>query len=634
MTRRELPKTRDALNAAAANSQIDYFLPTNEVADYYFAKITDGNVPNFRGKLLDYYIEATDLRGNIHKSEIQHVFVEDDNGEGGGGTDPDPVVTISPANPTNADAITISYNPADRVLASAPQVYIHIGRNGYQDRITPRPAMTLVDGKWTYTLAAWPGTTELNMVFTGNAEGDNSQPWDNNGGQNWNFAVSPASGTAPDTPVNLSANATGPTTVSLTWDAVAGASSYVIYRDVDEIANSTTASFNDGGLLPETSYSYTVAARNSFGDSAPTSPAVASTPGLGPPPATPTGLTAVATSDTTILFSWSASAGAVDYIVYRNGEAIGATAALTWNDAGRVPSTTYHYALAARNAAGTSVAAESVEATTPASPPPSSEPIPFTLDGVADFPGYRLSNPGMTIYAAVRGNLLYVATWSPGEAGNDHFIMVGDTALGSATTPAPWGKAGTTAVPTGKPYLAAESSNDYISWLNTNGATTQSARAPGQQMEGTIRIDQAFGSSPENLYLAALAYQTADGGILGAQAPASITDNGNVDPGELLMIPLEALRDEDANGSFDRLEPGKGFVITSHAKTGDRFSITWNCFPGRSYHIETSDDMIASSWETVPGSAMAAGASQMSATLNIELEPTDLKRFFRVALVP
>jgi hypothetical protein len=70
MTRRELPKTRAALNAAAANSQIDYFLPTNEVADYYFAKITDGNVTGFRGKLLDYYIEATDLRGNLHKSEI------------------------------------------------------------------------------------------------------------------------------------------------------------------------------------------------------------------------------------------------------------------------------------------------------------------------------------------------------------------------------------------------------------------------------------------------------------------------------------------------------------------------------------------------------------------------------------
>ena len=58
MSKRELPKTREALNAAAANSQIDYFLPVqaDAVADYYFAKITDTNLSGFRSKLLDYYI--------------------------------------------------------------------------------------------------------------------------------------------------------------------------------------------------------------------------------------------------------------------------------------------------------------------------------------------------------------------------------------------------------------------------------------------------------------------------------------------------------------------------------------------------------------------------------------------------
>jgi hypothetical protein len=256
------------------------------------------------------------------------------------------------------------------------------------------------------------------------------------------------------------------------------------------------------------------------------------------------------------------------------------------------------------------------------------------LDGVADFPGYLLTSPGMTIYAALRGNLLYVATWSPGQFGNDHFIMVGDSALASPTTASPWGKAGLTSLPSGKPFLAAESSNSFIDWFNTNGAAAQSARATGQQMEGVIRIDQAFGTAPENLHLAALAYQTTDGGILGSQAPAMVADNGNVDPNELLMIPLAALRDEDANGSYDRLETGKGFVITSHAKTGNQFTITWNCFPGRSYQIQTSDDLTAASWQTVSGSALTADPSQMSATLNIDLEPTDLKRFFRVVLLP
>lgn len=78
MTKRVLPRTQSELNAAANNSQINYFMTSPELADYYFAKVTNATVPGFRGKLLDYYLEATDTRGNASKSDIQHVFVEDD----------------------------------------------------------------------------------------------------------------------------------------------------------------------------------------------------------------------------------------------------------------------------------------------------------------------------------------------------------------------------------------------------------------------------------------------------------------------------------------------------------------------------------------------------------------------------
>jgi hypothetical protein len=544
MTRRELPKSREALNAAAANSQIDYFLPTNEVADYYFARIDDTKLPNFRGKLVDYYIEATDARGNLHKSEIQHVFVADDAGNEVGS---DPVVTISPQFPSDTDSVTITYNPTGRALAAAPQVYLHVGRNGFQNRITPRPAMTLSGGKWTYTIPAWPGTTQLNFVFTGNDESGSSQPWDNNGGQNWNFTVSPASGTQPATPANLSASATGPTGILLGWDAVPGATSYVVYRGAVEIANPTASSYQDNGLLPETSYTYSVAARNSSGTSAPTSV---------------------------------------------------------------------------------------VQASTSAAPATSPEPIPFVMDGSVDFSGYQLSSPGMVLHAALRGTVLYVSTWAPGGFGNDHFVIVAANPLPGATSPAPWSKAGTMAVPAGTPFLAAENDNAYIHWFDTNGAITQTARANGQRMEGTINVAEAFGTLPANLHLAALAYQTSNNGILAAQAPSMVIDNGNVDPGEWLAMPLEALRDEDANGVYDRLESTRGFMITSHGKTGNQFVITWNCFPGRNYRIETSDRLTPDSWETVTDSNFTAGPLQLSATHTIALDPTTQQQFFRVVLVP
>ena len=166
-----------------------------------------------------------------------------------------------------------------------------------------------------------------------------------------------------------------------------------------------------------------------------------------------------------------------------------------------------------------------------------------------------------------------------------------------------------------------------------DGAETATARAAGQQMEGTVDLAAAFAALPQDLYLAALAYQTADSGILGAQAPAMVTDNGNVDPDELLRIPLEALRDEDANGVYDRLESGAGFLITSHERSGGSFSLTWNAFPGRSYIVQGSATLHPESWQNLDNVTASPVALSCSSTvpINPALEPV---KFFRVLLVP
>jgi hypothetical protein len=545
MTKRVLPNSQAALNAAANNSQINYFITPPELADYYFAKVTNPDLPGFRGKLVDYYVEAIDNRNNVRKSDIQHVFVEDDGNPDPG--EPHQVVTTSPAAPTECAPVTITYDPTGRNLEGATQVYIHIGRNLWQNRVTPRPAMTLVGTKWEYTYNPLPGTTVIDVDFTSAPE-NGSGVWDNNGGADWHFAT--------------------------------------------------------------------------------TSCAVVD------PPALPANPVATVTSSSIIQFDWDDTPGATFYTVRRGGVEVATTTESTWFDIGRAPGTTYSYTVSAGNGAGSSAETSPVTATTAPETGGVAEPIPFVMDGTADFPGYQLSNPGMTIYAALRGNLLYVATWAPGAAGNDHFVMVGGSALASATTIAPWAKAGTTALPVASPFLAAESSGSYIGWFNVDGAVTTTARTDGQQMEGTVDLAKAFTSMPADLYLTALAYQTADSGILGSQAPAMVTDNGNVDQGELLRIPLEALRDEDANGVYDRLEPGKDFVITQSSRAGNTFSITWKCFPGRSYQIQTSDDLSSGSWSDVPEGLVAASATALSASHDVALNPADLKRFFRVMLVP
>jgi hypothetical protein len=117
MTKRDLPNDSGSLNTAADNGQIDYFPQalSPEMADYYFAHIASSNLPGYKGELLDYYIEATDLRGNVHKSDVQHVFVEDD-----GVADGSVVTFGDDANDCNP--ISVKYEAGGGVLNGATAI--------------------------------------------------------------------------------------------------------------------------------------------------------------------------------------------------------------------------------------------------------------------------------------------------------------------------------------------------------------------------------------------------------------------------------------------------------------------------------------------------------------------------------
>lgn len=87
----------------------------------------------------------------------------------------------------------------------------------------------------------------------------------------------------PDTPGNVVANPTGPNRVEITWDAAPRALTYNVTRIVDGNLSVVGTSvkelkFDDSGLQPNTSYSYTITAVNAVGESAPTDPYLAITP--------------------------------------------------------------------------------------------------------------------------------------------------------------------------------------------------------------------------------------------------------------------------------------------------------------------------------------------------------------------
>jgi hypothetical protein len=277
MTKRTLPSTAAALTAAANNSQIQYFSQAVSpvVADYYFAKIDNTSFPNFRNHLFDYYIEATDARGNVSKSDIQHVFVADDaggtgGGGGGGGTTTGPVVT-SPSMPVAGQPVTIIYTGT---LASGASVNIHHGYNGGNWTTLPGVPMTKEGSAWKYTYTIPSTATNIAMVFNFNGQ----NPWDNNGGNNYNFSTTNAPPTNPPSiPAELTAQGVATNAVSLSWSASVAASGYTVYRDGNLIASVTGTSHLDTGCQPDTTYRYTVTADNVAGSSAPSLPASATT---------------------------------------------------------------------------------------------------------------------------------------------------------------------------------------------------------------------------------------------------------------------------------------------------------------------------------------------------------------------
>jgi hypothetical protein len=349
------------------------------------------------------------------------------------------------------------------------------------------------------------------------------------------------------------------------------------------------------------------------------------------PPPTATGLTASPVNTNQINLTWSASSGAMGYIVNRAGSNVATAAATSFSDTGLATATAYCYTIVATNNIGNSPATAAACATT--LEPTTNYPA-FNMDGAADSTNFLVASSGMTIYAALRGTRLYVATWSPGNSSgpNDHFIFVSDALLPGATANSPWAKAGKTAVATSKPFLAGESVGSYVSWFNAPaGSQVVKAATNSGAMEGTMDLIAAFGAMPTNIYLCSAAYQTADGGALASQCPSG--SGPDLDPNEFFVIPTIALRDHNGDGKFDRVDPAMDFKILSSRATNSGVVLDWASFPGRAYQLENVG-ALGGTWSNASGGALTAGVLQAELQTTASFSTNSGVGFWRVRLLP
>lgn len=186
MTRR--PMAADPTDDA----ELNFFILPNAKADLCYAEIA-----GLKDKLVDYYVEAVDAKGNVYKTPIQHVYIGTGDGEiiGGGN------VEWTPKSPTTGEYITVTCKNA--TAASK----LHWGVNGSGGawalpNEAYRPAGTVVagatsvetpfaqvDGVWQVVLGpfnnAAQAVSKINFVIN---HGSNN--WDNNGGSDYAITVS------------------------------------------------------------------------------------------------------------------------------------------------------------------------------------------------------------------------------------------------------------------------------------------------------------------------------------------------------------------------------------------------------------------------------------------------------------
>lgn len=132
-----------------------------------------------------------------------------------------------------------------------------------------------------------------------------------------------------DAPTNLEASTIDEYSIELEWEASATAVSYNIYRNNAFVGNSTTTTYTDDDLVPNTEYCYTVSSVCEEGESARTEEACAKTDEISLSCDAPTNLEATVEEDVTgfdykfkVTLSWDEVDGAQSYLVYADGEMI------------------------------------------------------------------------------------------------------------------------------------------------------------------------------------------------------------------------------------------------------------------------------------------------------------------------
>lgn len=169
--------------------------------------------------------------------------------------------TVSPTG-TGADWLTRGFDDM-RSMGGIAMAYFHVA-----------PSTNNEPADWTWPVSTSAKINAFKKALAKSARFTSSA------------SSTPSPPSTPSAPTNLTATATGPNTVAMTWNGSSGATSYTLRRNGAAVSTTTKTSYTDSGLTPGTNYTYTVLAANSAGTSGASNPANVAT-ALGPSANTP-----------------------------------------------------------------------------------------------------------------------------------------------------------------------------------------------------------------------------------------------------------------------------------------------------------------------------------------------------------
>jgi cellulose 1,4-beta-cellobiosidase len=231
-------------------------------------------------------------------------------------------------------------------------------------------------------------------------------------------------GSAPGMTSGVSVKA-GNAEATITWDSVAGATSYNIYRSATQgqqgtkIGASSSTSYVDTTAVNGATYYYQVTADNTAGEGPVSTQSPAATPVIPDTvPSAPTGLSATP-GNAQVALDWTAVTGAKSYNVYRStntgaqGAKLGTSLTTTYSDTSVLNGTTYYYQVTAANTAGEGTPSVQSTGATPNVP----VTVPTTPTGVNVVAGNAQVTVSWTAAAGATSYNIYRAT-TPGAQGS------------------------------------------------------------------------------------------------------------------------------------------------------------------------------------------------------------------------